>query len=194
MTNHIVFICPVSFWTKLNRTKNVNVVVFKSLPHEPTTYTLFYAAATVSASSIQYKHIDGVVSKKRQHVAAGLGGNLTFYKLDHSLIPSHTWTATKFLYEDCYLNYVQREFPLNTKKIPFSKIKRKLYDALAHLLTFIKKNLSFRLKLNKDFWLERKNSLQTLFCLVLFLFHDSCQAVLSLVLCDCLPFSDEALV
>ena len=60
------------------------------------------------------------------------GGNLTFHILDHSLIPSHTLTATKFLYEDCYLNYVQREFPLNTKKIPFSKIKRKLYDALAH--------------------------------------------------------------
>lgn len=78
-------------------------------------------------------------------------GNLTFYILDHSLIPSHTLTATKFLYEDCYLNKVQCKFPLNTKKIPFSKIKRKLYDALAHLLTFIKKNLSFKLKLNKDF-------------------------------------------
>lgn len=90
------------------------------------------------------------------------GGNLTFHILDHSLIPSHTLTATKFLYEDCYLNYVQREFPLNTKKIPFSKIKRKLYDALAHLLTFIKKNLSFRLKLNKGFWLERKKYITNL--------------------------------
>ena len=59
---------------KINRTKNVNVVVFKSLPREPTIFTLFYAAAIVSASSIQYKHTDGVVSKKRQHVAAGLGG------------------------------------------------------------------------------------------------------------------------
>ena len=58
---------------KINRTKNVNVVVFKSL-NEPTTYTLFYAAATVSTSSILYKHIDEVISKKRQHVAAGLGG------------------------------------------------------------------------------------------------------------------------
>ena len=87
----------------------------------------------------------------RQVDGGGGRGNLTFYILDHSLIPSHTLTATKFLCEDCYLNYVQCEFPLNTKKIPFCKIKRKLYDALAHLLTIIMKNLSFRLQLNKDF-------------------------------------------
>ena len=95
--------------------------------------------------------LTGLYPRKGSMLRQVEGGNLTFHLLDHSLIPSHTLTATKFLYEDCYLNYVQREFPLNTKKIPFSKIKRKLYDALAHLLTFIKKNLSFRLKLNKDF-------------------------------------------